>query len=145
MALQEYQRKRSFTRTPEPRGAAMRGRKGKALSFVVQLHHARRRHYDFRLELDGVLRSWAVPKGPSFRPEDKRLAVEVEDHPLSYGSFEGEIPKGNYGAGHVAIYDRGTWTPEGDPHEGIEKGKLIFSMEGEKLRGRWELIRTKKV
>jgi bifunctional non-homologous end joining protein LigD len=145
MALQEYQRKRSFTRTPEPRGAAARGRKGKPLSFVVQLHHARRRHYDFRLELDGVLRSWAVPKGPSFRPEDKRLAVEVEDHPLSYGSFEGEIPKGNYGAGHVAIYDRGTWTPEGDPHEGIEKGKLIFSMEGEKLRGRWELIRTKKV
>ena len=145
MALQEYQRKRSFERTPEPRGAAVRGRKGKALSFVVQLHHARRRHYDFRLELDGVLRSWAVPKGPSYRPEDKRLAVEVEDHPLSYGSFEGEIPKGNYGAGHVAIFDRGTWTPEGDPREGIEKGKLVFSLQGEKLRGRWELVRTRKV
>ena len=145
MALQEYQRKRSFERTPEPRGAAVRGRKGKALSFVVQLHHARRRHYDFRLELDGVLRSWAVPKGPSYRPEDKRLAVEVEDHPLSYGSFEGEIPKGNYGAGHVAIFDRGTWTPEGDPRDGIARGKLVFSLQGDKLRGRWELVRTRKV
>src|SRR5687768_17699918 len=98
MALQEYQRKRSFARTPEPRGTTARRKRKEALSFVVQLHHARARHYDFRLELDGVLHSWAVPRGPSFRPQDKRLAVEVEDHPLAYGSFEGEIPKGNYGA-----------------------------------------------
>ena len=142
MALQEYQRKRSFTRTPEPRGAKPRRKATQALSFVVQLHHARARHYDFRLELDGVLRSWAVPKGPSFRPEDKRLAVEVEDHPLSYAGFEGEIPKGNYGAGHVAIYDSGTWQPEGDAGAGLAQGKLYFTLEGERLRGRWRLVRT---
>ena len=142
MALQEYNRKRSFERTPEPRGAPGTRRGKQALSFVVQLHHARRRHYDFRLEFDGVLHSWAVPKGPSFRTDDKRLAVEVEPHPLSYGGFEGEIPKGNYGAGHVAMYDRGTWTPEVDPREGLKDGKLYFSLHGERLRGRWRLVRT---
>lgn len=142
MPLDEYKRKRDFGKTPEPAGG---GPSETGRLFVIQKHAARALHYDFRLELDGVLRSWAVPKGPSYRPADKRLAVEVEDHPLSYGSFEGEIPKGNYGAGHVAIFDRGTWIPEGDPHEGIEKGKLVFRMEGEKLQGRWELVRTKKV
>ena len=142
MALQEYQRKRSFARTPEPRATAARRKRKEALSFVVQLHHARARHYDFRLELDGVLHSWAVPRGPSFRPQDKRLAVEVEDHPLSYGSFEGEIPKGNYGAGHVAVYDNGTWEPEGDPREGLAQGKLYFTLRGERLRGRWRMVRT---
>ena len=142
MALQEYQRKRSFARTPEPRAGKPRRKAAQALSFVVQLHHARARHYDFRLELDGVLHSWAVPRGPSFRPQDKRLAVEVEDHPLSYGSFEGEIPKGNYGAGHVAVYDNGTWEPEGDPREGLAQGKLYFTLRGERLRGRWRMVRT---
>lgn len=144
MALQEYNRKRRFTATPEPRGATASPRKRKALSFVVQLHHARARHYDFRLEVDGVLRSWAVPKGPSFRPGEKRLAVEVEDHPLSYGNFEGMIPEGNYGAGHVAIFDEGSWEPVGDPAVGIQQGKLEFEMHGERLKGGWKLVRTGK-
>ena len=144
MALQEYLRKRKFGATPEPRGAATSRRKHKALSFVVQLHHARARHYDFRLEVDGVLRSWAVPKGPSLRPGEKRLAVEVEDHPLSYGGFEGTIPEGNYGAGHVAIFDQGSWEPDGDPADAIQRGKLEFVLHGERLKGRWTLVRTNK-
>jgi bifunctional non-homologous end joining protein LigD len=141
MGLQEYQRKRQFRETPEPRGK-VGPRKAKARSFVVQLHHARARHYDFRLEVGGVLRSWAVPKGPSFRPGEKRLAVEVEDHPVSYAGFEGTIPEGHYGAGHVAIYDEGTWTTEDDPADALERGSLEFTMKGSRLKGAWRLVRT---
>ena len=144
MALQEYNRKRKFTATPEPRGAAPKVRKQKTLSFVVQLHHARARHYDFRLEVDGVLRSWAVPKGPSLRPGEKRLAVEVEDHPLSYGAFQGLIPQDHYGAGHVAIFDEGTWEPDGDPADALARGKLELELHGQRLKGRWTLVRTGK-
>lgn len=141
MGLQEYQRKRQFRDTPEPRGT-VGPRKAKSRSFVVQLHHARARHYDFRLEVGGVLRSWAVPKGPSFRAGEKRLAVEVEDHPLSYAGFEGTIPEGQYGAGHVAIFDAGTWTTDGDPADALERGSLDFTMKGARLRGGWRLVRT---
>ncbi|MDC8014489.1 DNA ligase D [Tahibacter soli] len=141
MALKEYRRKRDFGQTPEP---AKGGRRGGGL-FVVQLHHASRRHYDFRLELDGVLKSWAVPKGPSFDPSVKRLAVEVEDHPISYAGFEGDIPEGHYGAGHVDVYDTGTWKPENGARAGFEKGELKFSLHGDVLRGSWVLVRTRKV
>lgn len=140
MPLEEYQRKRSFGRSPEPRARAARSR-AKGLAFVVQKHAARRLHYDLRLEMDGVLKSWAVPKGPSLDPADKRLAVEVEDHPLEYGQFEGTIPEGQYGAGTVIIWDRGLWIPEGDPLTLHAKGQLKFRLEGEKLRGRWALVR----
>lgn len=142
MGLAEYRRKRNFKATPEPAGG---GARSTERSFVVQLHHASHRHYDFRLEVDGVLKSWAVPKGPSFDPSVKRMAVEVEDHPLSYGTFEGDIPEGNYGAGHVDIFDEGTWTPENDPREGLKKGDLKFQLHGEVLRGSWVLVRTRKV
>ncbi|HWU64071.1 MAG TPA: DNA ligase D [Ensifer sp.] len=140
MSLQTYNARRSFDKTPEPEGsdAAPGG-----FSFVVQKHAARRLHYDFRLELDGVLKSWAVTRGPSLDPEDKRLAVEVEDHPLAYGDFEGAIPEGNYGAGAVILWDRGTWHPVGDPHKGLKKGHLEFSLDGEKLSGHWHLVRMK--
>lgn len=141
MGLQEYQRKRHFRETPEPRGK-IGPRKAKARNFVVQLHHARSRHYDFRLEVGGVLRSWAVPKGPSFRPGEKRLAVEVEDHPVSYAGFEGTIPEGHYGAGHVAIFDEGTWTTDEDPGDALERGSLEFTMKGSRLKGAWRLVRT---
>jgi bifunctional non-homologous end joining protein LigD len=140
MPLEEYQRKRSFDRSPEPRARAG-GPRAKALSFVVQKHAARRLHYDLRLEMAGVLKSWAVPKGPSLDPADKRLAVEVEDHPLEYGKFEGTIPEGEYGAGTVIIWDRGSWFPEGDAIALHAKGQLKFRLEGEKLRGRWALVR----
>jgi bifunctional non-homologous end joining protein LigD len=138
--LDLYRKKRDFRRTPEPAGGN-RAKKAGALAFTVQKHAARRLHYDFRLELDGVLKSWAVPKGPSLDPAEKRLAVHVEDHPLEYGTFEGSIPKGEYGAGTVQLWDRGYWIPREDPHEGYRKGKLKFELVGEKLRGGWTLAR----
>lgn len=140
-ALQRYRTKRDFSLTSEPQGG--RAKKGAPLSFVVQKHAARRLHYDFRLELDGTLKSWAVPKGPSLDPADKRMAVHVEDHPLDYGSFEGTIPPGQYGAGTVIVWDRGTWTPIGDAREAYAAGKLKFALDGEKLRGHWTLVRMR--
>src|SRR6185295_11809782 len=138
MALQEYKRKRNFRATPEPAG---RVKKAKGSSFVIQKHDATRLHYDFRLEMEGVLRSWAVPKGPSLDPGEKRLAVHVEDHPIDYGEFEGIIPKGQYGGGTVLLWDRGTWTPEGDPVAAYKKGHIRFQLAGEKLHGGWDLVR----
>jgi bifunctional non-homologous end joining protein LigD len=138
MPLDDYRRKRDFRRTPEPAGEAA---PGAGRSFCVQRHAARRLHYDFRLELDGVLKSWAVPKAPSLDPAEKRLAVHVEDHPLAYGSFEGTIPAGEYGAGEVILWDRGHWEPVGDPDEGYRRGKLKFALHGDKLRGGWTLAR----
>lgn len=140
--LNRYWQKRDFDSTPEPRGKTAR-KAGKALSFVVQKHAASRLHYDFRLELEGTLKSWAVPKGPSFDPNDKRMAVHVEDHPISYGDFEGVIPPGQYGAGTVIVWDRGTWEPIGDPRAGYRAGKLKFRLHGEKLSGAWTLVRMK--
>ena len=143
MALEQYRAKRNFSATPEPRPkVAPKARRGD--SFVVQKHDARRLHYDFRLELDGVLKSWAVTRGPSLIAGEKRLAVEVEDHPLDYGSFEGTIPRGEYGGGSVLVWDRGTWTPIGDPHKGLAKGHLEFELHGQKLNGRWHLVRMHK-
>jgi bifunctional non-homologous end joining protein LigD len=142
MPLREYARKRDFTRTPEPRGRARLARRSAPL-FVVQKHAASRLHWDFRLEMDGVLKSWAVPKGPSLDPADKRLAMHVEDHPLEYGDFEGVIPEGEYGGGTVMLWDRGTWTPEGDSREGYRKGTLKFILHGERLRGGWALVRMR--
>jgi len=142
MGLEEYRRKRDFKKTPEPRGRKARS-KAVERRFVVQKHAARRLHYDFRLELDGVLKSWAVPKGPSLVPAEKRLAAQTEDHPLDYADFEGVIPKGEYGGGTVVVWDRGYWTPIGDPHAGLEKGDLTFDLAGDKLRGRWHLVRMK--
>lgn len=138
MALETYNEKRNFEVSPEPKG-----RKAKAggNSFVIQKHAARRLHYDFRLEMDGVLKSWAVTRGPSLLPGEKRLAVHVEDHPLDYGGFEGTIPEGNYGAGAVLLWDRGIWSPIGDPHKGYAKGHMEFELKGEKLEGRWHLVR----
>src|SRR5579872_119860 len=138
--LELYHDKRDFQRTPEPAGSVGR-REGR--SFVIQKHHATRLHYDFRLELGGVLKSWAVPKGPSLDPSVKRLAAHVEDHPLEYGGFEGIIPEGQYGGGKVIIWDRGTWAPVGDPEAGYQKGHLKFRLEGEKLRGGWVLLRMR--
>jgi bifunctional non-homologous end joining protein LigD len=137
--LASYRRKRDFGRTPEPAGARRPSARGR--SFVIQKHDARRRHYDFRLELDGVLKSWAVPKGPSLVPGEKRLAVHVEDHPVEYGRFEGVIPEGEYGAGTVKIWDRGAWIPDGDAREGLARGKLGFELRGKKLHGSWALVR----
>ncbi|SEM86823.1 ATP-dependent DNA ligase LigD phosphoesterase module /ATP-dependent DNA ligase LigD polymerase module [Nitrosospira multiformis] len=146
--LKTYRAKRDFSITPEPSGAAS-GKAAikstaKALSFVVQKHWATRLHYDFRLELEGTMKSWAVPKGPSFDPTDKRMAVHVEDHPISYNSFEGEIPSGQYGAGKVIIWDKGTWLPLEDPHKGYRDGKLKFELRGLKLKGHWTLVRMRK-
>ncbi|WP_137925346.1 DNA ligase D [Cupriavidus sp. 2SB] len=143
--LDRYDQKRDFSITPEPSGRARRTRsEARALTFVIQKHWARRLHYDFRLELDGVLLSWAVPKGPSFDPAEKRIAIHVEDHPLDYATFEGDIPRGQYGAGSVIVWDRGTWQPVGDPHQGLVDGKLLFDLHGRKLAGRWELVRIAK-
>ncbi len=139
MALDTYRGKRNFKRTPEPRGG--KGRKAAGKRFVVQKHAARRLHYDLRLEMDGVLKSWAVTRGPSLVPAEKRLAVHVEDHPLEYGDFEGTIPKGEYGGGTVLVWDLGKWKPVGDAHKGLAKGHLEFELEGEKLAGRWHLVR----
>jgi len=138
--LDEYQAKRDFSATPEPVGGSP---SGEQRMFVVQQHHATAMHYDFRLELDGVLLSWAVPKGPSYDPKDKRLAVHVEDHPLDYAGFEGVIPKGEYGGGNVIVWDRGTWEPITDPHAGLAKGDFKFRLAGEKLIGGWVLVRLK--
>lgn len=142
--LSEYNRKRDFEITAEPSGSTPTGkRKASALSFVIQKHAARNLHYDFRLELDGVLLSWAVPKGPSLDPSQKRLAVHVEDHPLGYGSFEGSIPAGQYGAGDVIVWDRGVWQPHDEPRKAYAAGKLKFTLVGEKLSGDWTLVRTR--
>ncbi|TPP09813.1 DNA ligase D [Rhizobium glycinendophyticum] len=138
MSLSEYRRKRDFKATPEPKAAAV---KTKGNSFVIQKHAARRLHYDFRLEMNGVLKSWAVTRGPSLVPGEKRLAVHVEDHPLAYGDFEGVIPPGQYGSGEVIVWDRGCWEPLHDPAKGYKKGHLEFSLEGEKLHGHWHLVR----
>ncbi|HTU63923.1 MAG TPA: DNA polymerase ligase N-terminal domain-containing protein, partial [Polyangiales bacterium] len=143
MGLETYRKKRDFGRTSEPRGKARRASGPHALSFVVQKHDARRLHYDFRLELEGVLKSWAVPKGPSLDPGVKRLAVETEDHPIEYGDFEGIIPEGEYGGGPVVVWDRGHWLPDGDPNKGYAKGHLRFALAGEKLNGVFHLVRTK--
>ncbi len=156
MGLEKYREKRDFQRTsePPPRAEVNKG----SLTFVVQKHHARQLHYDFRLELDGVLKSWSVPKGPSFDPEAKHLAVMVEDHPLEYATFEGIIPKGEYGAGEVIVWDSGTYSPdeggrflfsdrataEEQMRRGLEKGKLSFFLRGRKLKGSWTLVKMQK-
>jgi bifunctional non-homologous end joining protein LigD len=142
--LSAYQAKRDFTRTKEPRGDAASHPAGSRLRFVIQKHAASRLHYDFRLELDGVFKSWAVAKGPSLDPTVKRLAVEVEDHPLDYGDFEGTIPKGQYGGGTVQLWDRGHWSPEGmTAEEGLAGGDLKFTLDGERLHGSWVLVRIR--
>jgi bifunctional non-homologous end joining protein LigD len=142
MDLETYRRKRNFRKTPEPAGKKI-ARAAKKLSFVVQKHAARRLHYDFRLEMGGALASWAVPKGPSKNPQDRRLAVEVEDHPIDYGDFEGTIPAGQYGAGSVIVWDRGTWKPAGNPIESRRRGILKFRLQGKKLKGAWTLVRMR--
>lgn len=139
MKLQQYNKKRRFNKTNEPLGKVEKAHK--RLIFVVQKHAARHLHYDFRLEYEGVLKSWAVPKGPSLNPEDKRLAVEVEDHPLAYANFEGTIPSGAYGAGTVIVWDKGYWEPEENVAESLRQGKLTFTLHGKKLRGKWTLLR----
>jgi bifunctional non-homologous end joining protein LigD len=144
--LRTYREKRDFGRTPEPSGGRRTARREGSdgeLSFVVQKHAATRLHYDFRLELDDVLLSWAVPKGPSLDPAEKRLAVRTEDHPLDYGDFEGVIPEGEYGGGAVIVWDRGQWHPDGDARDALKRGRLTFSLDGEKLHGRFHLIRTR--
>jgi bifunctional non-homologous end joining protein LigD len=146
MALREYRKKRDFATTPEPsgeKGGAAR-RKKRRLMFVVQKHLATQLHYDFRLEWNGVLLSWAVPKGPSPDPTVKRLAMQVEDHPVEYASFEGVIPEGEYGAGTVMVWDQGTWEAESpDVEAALEKGDLKFTLHGKKLKGSWVLVRTR--
>jgi len=143
-ALSTYRAKRAFDQTPEPGGLAPKPAPQQGGLLIVHMHDATRLHWDLRLEMDGVLKSWAVPKGPSANTADKRLAVKVEDHPLEYGDFEGVIPEGNYGAGTVVVWDRGVWVPLEDPYEGMEQGKLLFELRGYKLRGRWTLIKLKK-
>src|SRR6202142_1557961 len=138
--LKTYQAKRKFGVTAEPKGKVARS---KGHAFVIQKYAARRLHYDLRLELDGVMKSWAVTRGPSLDPAEKRLAVHVEDHPIEYNAFEGTIPQGEYGGGTVMIWDRGRWFPEGDPHKAYAKGHLDFTLDGEKLHGRWHLVRMR--
>lgn len=142
--LSTYLAKRDFTKTKEPSGERSI-EKSNRLRFVIQKHDATRLHYDLRLELDGVFKSWAVTKGPSLDPQDKRLAVEVEDHPLDYGDFEGTIPKGQYGGGTVQLWDRGYWEPEGSmsPQQALEKGDLKFTLDGKRLHGSFVLVRMK--
>ena len=141
--LADYNRKRRFDVTPEPAGKQAARRK-KALEFVVQKHRASRLHYDFRLEHDGVMLSWAVPKGPSLDPANKRFAMQTEDHPIEYNQFEGVIPEGEYGGGTVMIWDRGTWEPEVDNVDAaLAKGELKFKLHGKKLRGSWVLVRMR--
>jgi bifunctional non-homologous end joining protein LigD len=143
--LAVYRAKRDFKKTAEPAGRT-RTSAAKLLRFVVQKHDATRLHYDFRLELDGVFKSWAVTRGPSLDPHDKRLAVEVEDHPLDYGDFEGTIPKGQYGGGTVQLWDRGYWVPEGDksPEQALADGDLKFELQGKRLQGSWVLVRMRR-
>lgn len=136
--LAPYRAKRDFARTREPAGGPARGH-----SFCVQQHLARRLHYDVRLELDGVLKSWAVPRGPSLVPGEKRLAMQTEDHPVDYGDFEGVIPEGEYGGGTVLLWDRGRWDELGDPREGLRNGKLDFVLHGTKLHGKFAFVRLR--
>ena len=145
MPLSEYRKKRKFEQTPEPAGAEAPAARG-GPSFAVQKHDASQLHYDFRLEIGGVLASWAVPKGPSLNPANKRLAMSVEDHPLEYGAFEGTIPEGNYGAGTVMLWDQGAWAPEGDltAEEQLARGEIKFALHGNKLRGSFALVHTGK-
>jgi bifunctional non-homologous end joining protein LigD len=139
--LEEYNRKRNFEKTWEPEGKTQKTEEG--LKFVVQHHIARRDHYDFRLEWDGTLLSWAVPKGPSYNTRDKRLSVQVEDHPLEYRNFEGTIPKGEYGGGVVMLWDEGYWEPQGNVDESLSEGSIKFILKGSRLKGKWALIRLK--
>jgi bifunctional non-homologous end joining protein LigD len=140
--LSDYNRKRDFTRTREPQGTARRS--GRKLRYLIQKHDASRLHYDFRLEWNGALMSWAIPKGPSENPDDKRLAVHVEDHPVAYGAFEGTIPEGEYGGGTVMLWDRGFWTPhQEDVEAALKKGKLGFELHGERLHGNWALVQLR--
>ena len=144
MTLKEYTKKRHFGVTPEPSGKTPKGKKESSLLFVVQKHRATQLHYDFRLEWKGVLLSWAVPKGPSLDPSVKRLAMQVEDHPLDYANFEGVIPEGEYGGGTVMVWDKGTWTAESeDVDAALAKGDLKFNLHGKKLKGSWVLVRTR--
>jgi bifunctional non-homologous end joining protein LigD len=142
--LEEYRGKRDFEVTTEPKGTRPRAKSAEHLLCVIQKHQASHLHYDFRLEWGGVLLSWAIPKGPSLDPSVKRLAAAVEDHPLEYGGFEGVIAEGEYGGGTVMLWDRGTWTPDDpDVDASLKKGELKFSLQGQKLRGSWVLVRTK--
>jgi bifunctional non-homologous end joining protein LigD len=144
MALEKYRKKRDFRVSPEPRGKTASSGKKSALSYVTQKHRASHLHYDFRLAFNGVLLSWAIPKGPSLDPSVKRLAMQVEDHPLEYANFEGVIPEGAYGGGTVMVWDKGTWSPdEPDVADALRRGSLKFTLNGEKLRGSWALVRTK--
>ena len=140
MGLQQYNAKRHFDRTPEPRGRIARSAPER-LRFVVQKHAASALHYDFRLEMEGVLRSWAVTKEPADDPSVKRLAVRTEDHPLEYAAFDGDIPKPEYGGGHVDIWDEGRWIPEDAPVTAFRRGRLKFELKGRRLKGRWALVR----
>src|SRR5918999_3821680 len=144
VSLERYRAKRDFAKTPEPdAGARADEAEHEGRLFCIQQHAARRRHYDLRLQFGGTLKSWAVPQGPSLDPKVRRLAVHVEDHPLQYADFEAPIPKGQYGAGAMIVWDRGTWVPMGDPEEGYRKGTLKFRLAGEKLGGGWTLVRLK--